>query len=264
MNHRSLVRFGIRALLVWVVVSLAMLAAQRSLMALLLPYFDLVIRLLQSDLSPTLRLTEEGGSWLIQMTPFLLRPVGLTDQLALRPFIALEPISVHVDHALVPLVLLITAVASWPFASRIEALVRVLLAAPAVPALLALTTPVLLTGLAQMSIVELALKHGANFHEPGLVTLLIFMESGGRWLLPLALAVACVVASGRICRRQPPAENQTEQPRAHTIDAAVFAPVDIQRAEPTTGDPPLALASAGAIESSSHRAAPDDTVSAVQ
>jgi hypothetical protein len=229
MNRRFLAMLGIRALVAWVVVGSVLLAVRLPLMTLLLPYFDLVIRLLQSDFSPSLRMVHEAGSWMIQMTPFLLRPVGLTDQLALRPFIALEPISVHVDHALVPLVLLVTAAASWPLAGRIEALVRVLLAVPAVAAALALTTPVLLAGRAQMSVVELALMHGASFHEPALVTLLIFMESGGRWLLALALAVACVVPAQRLCRPALPAAQLPRRPRAQNVDTPVFAPVGIQR-----------------------------------
>lgn len=231
MNRRFLARLGIRALFAWVVVCSVLLAVRLPLMSMLLAYFDFIIRLLQPDFSPSLRLANEGGSWMIQLFPFLVRPVDLTGQLALRPFIALQPISVHVDHALVPLVLLLTAAASWPVAGRLEALLRMLFTAAALPIVLALTTPVLLAGRAQMSVVELALTQGASFQEPVLVTLLIFMESGGRWLLPLALAVAGVVLAQRICRPAP-APRPPHRPRAQSVDPPVFAPVGIERADP--------------------------------
>ena len=199
MSRRFLRRLCLRTLLVWALVCLAMLALQRPLMASLLPYVDVIVRLLQSDFVASLRVVEVQGQCLIQLTPLLMRAVPLTNELALKPFVELEPFFVSVNHALVPLVLLIAAVGSWPVASYGEALVRMLLSVAALPLVLALTTPVLLVGRMQMAVVELALEHGATFHEPALVGLLIFMESGGRWLLPLALAVACVVASNRLC-----------------------------------------------------------------
>jgi hypothetical protein len=200
-GRRSLVWLCLRALLVWALVCLAILAVQRPLMTVLLPYVDAIIRLLQWDFVPSLRLVEVKGHWIIEMIPFLMRAVPLTDDLALRPFFQLEPFVVNVNHALVPLVLLLAAVGSWPFAHCREALARMLLTVAALPLVLALTLPVLLVGRVQMAIVELALQHSAKFHEPGLVSLMIFMESGGCWLLPLTLAVACVFASKRLCIR---------------------------------------------------------------
>jgi len=104
--------------------------------------------------------------------------------------------------------LLVTGIATWPFAGRREALLRVLLAAVALPVVLALTTPVLLVGRVQMWLVELAVQHRAGFHEPSVVTFMIFMESGGRWLVPLVLAVASTALSYRLCGRSQVAERE--------------------------------------------------------
>ncbi len=224
-NRRFALRFGVRALVVWMIVCVAVFIAQRPLTALLLPYFELIVGLLQQDFTASLQLAQDGGQAVIRMTPFLLRPVALTDELALRPFVALAPFPVSVDHALVPLVLLMTGVASWPFAGIREAVVRLWLAIAAVPPVLALGTPVLLVGRQQIAFVEAALRQGAVFHEPGLVTLMIFMESGGRWLLPLVAAFACVVVSQRLCRTPrdaSPAKNRT--PASGAADLA-FPPI---------------------------------------
>jgi len=220
-NRRLALRLGARALVVWTIVCVTALAAQRPLTAMLLPFFEAAISLLQQDFAATLRLVEIKGQSVIQMTPFLLRPVSLTDQLALRPFVPLASFPVSVDHALVPLVLLITGVASWPFASSREAAVRMLMTIAALPLVLALSTPVLLVGRQQMLFVEAALRQGARFHEPGLVTLMIFMESGGRWLLPLGLAIACVVASRRLWFK--PAKASPVNPGTAASNAAELA-----------------------------------------
>jgi hypothetical protein len=222
----------VRTLIACATVSVAILLGQRALITALLPYFDIVIRLLQSDFVASLRIAEVKGQWMIQMTPFLLRAVPLTDQLALRSFVELPPFFVGVTHALVPVVLLIAAIASWPFASYRDAITRVVLAIVSVPLVLASTTPLLLAGRLQMWIIELAMQHGAGSREPALVTAMIFMESGGRWLLPLMLAVASVVISHRLCIGPPMLVLPKGQ--SSVVDAAqvVFPPVSVKAVTP--------------------------------
>lgn len=198
-SRRFAMRISVRALFAWMIVCVAVFIAQRPLATMFLPFFEVIVSLLQQDFAASLRLVRDGGHEVIQMTPFLLHPLPLTDEIVLRPFVALPPLSVSVDHALVPLVLLVAGVAGWPLAGSREAAVRVLLTIATLPLVLALGTPVLLVGRQQIVFVEAALRQGAAFHEPGLVTLMIFMESGGRWLLPLAAAVACIAVSLRLC-----------------------------------------------------------------
>jgi hypothetical protein len=193
-RHLAL-HLGARMVFVWVLVCAAVYLAQRPIAAATVPYFEWTIGLLQEDFSASLRIVEHEGHPAIEMRPYLLRPVPLTEQLALRPFITLPPTVVNVDHALVPMVLLLTGVAGWPWARRREAIVRVLLAFAVLPLILAIGTPVLLAGRQQIAFIEAALRHGAKFQEPSLVTFMIFMESGGGWLLPLTAAAVCVLAA---------------------------------------------------------------------
>ena len=225
-NHRIALRLGIRALVVWLIVCIVMLLARRPLTAVLLPFFEVAIRLLQQDFAATLRLVEARGEAVIQMTPFLVRSIPLTDQLALAPFVPLKPFQVSVDHALVPLVLLISGVLSWPFASRREAAVRIgLMLLAALPVILVLSTPLLLVGQQQIIFVQEAARQGATFQEPFLVTFMIFMESGGRWLLPLALAIACVAASLRICVKPGNPSPGNDAGKAASAAELAFPPV---------------------------------------
>lgn len=203
LDRHGALRLGVRVVFVWMLVCAAVYVAQRPLAAATLPYFEWMIGLLQEDFSAALRIVDHAGHPAIEMTPYLLRPVPLTEQLALRPFIAMPPTVVNVDHALVPMVLLLTGVAAWPWARRREAIVRALLTLAVSPLILAIGTPVLLAGRQQIAFIEAALQHGARFHEPYLVTFMIFMESGGGWLLPLIAAAACVLAS-RLRGPKPP------------------------------------------------------------
>ena len=198
-NQRVAMRFGIRMAFVWMIVAGVAFVVQRQIAAQLLPLSGAIVGLLQEDFTVSLQLLEDGGCTLIQVTPFLIRPIPLTGDLALRPFVSLAPFTVNVDHALVPLVLLTTAIASWSFSGWREAAVRVALGLAALLPVLALTTPVLLVGMQQIAFVEAAQHHGGNVQQPALLTLMIFMECGGRWLLPLALALACVAGASRIC-----------------------------------------------------------------
>jgi len=235
--HRGdLFRLCLRMLAICAVVSVVTVLAQRELMACLLPCFNVIIRLLQSDFVASPRAVEMHNEWMIQMTPFLLRAVSLSDQLALRRFVELPPFFVGVNHALVPLVLLITAVASWPFASSREAAVRALLTLLGLPLVVALTTPLLLVARVQMWIVELALQHGAGSREPALVSAAIFMESGGRWLLPLTVAIACVAVSKRLCvgGAVHPLKGRRPSTFARPVKV-VFAPVCVEAVEMPPG-----------------------------
>lgn len=194
-SRRAALQFGLRALLVWVVVCAIVFLAQRPIATGLLPPFKFMVGLLQQDFTVTLRMQDHGAGTLIEATPFLMRPIRLAGDLALRPFVSLPPLTVNVDHALVPMVLLVTGIASWPFSGRREAIARGVLAVACLAVLMLFATPVLIVGMQQIAFLEAAQQHGAAVHETPLVTLMIFMESGGQWLLPLALAFASLIAS---------------------------------------------------------------------
>ncbi|MFN0039708.1 MAG: hypothetical protein ACKVP2_09375 [Burkholderiales bacterium] len=224
-NGRFAVHLAIRTVLAWMTVCLTIYFAQRPLTVLLLPFYETVIRLLQQDFTGSLQWMEYKGQSAIQMTAFLLHAVPLTDQLALRPFVSLPPITVSVDHALVPLVLLMAGIISWPFSGNREAVMRMTLAIAVTPPILALSTPVLLVGGQQLAFFEAALRRGAALQESGMVTLMVFMESGGRWLLPLTAAVACVLVSRRLCENPLNKAPVKDRPTASGASDLAFPPV---------------------------------------
>jgi hypothetical protein len=94
-------------------------------------------------------------------------------------------------HALVPLVIFLVAVVGWPTRDWSETRKRIVVALLMMPCIVVLSAPMVLVGLEDM---------GRNpdlyIPTPGKVTTylqpFVFMEMGGRWLLPLLTALACI------------------------------------------------------------------------
>jgi hypothetical protein len=222
-DRRLLLRLTLRLAVAWLVLASAMLALSQWLLASVLPLLDVAVNLLQDDFSAVLKLSRESGSWLVHMEPLTVRPIPMTDQVQLRQFITLQKYVTHVDHTLVPVVLLLTGVLASPFRNTRELALRLLLTLPALLIVLILGAPVLLIGQVQMTLVELAVRAGARFHEPWMVWLTVFMESGGRWLLPTAAAIACITLARWVLAPKP-ATAVAPAPRVERSGAVTASP----------------------------------------
>jgi len=99
----------------------------------------------------------------------------------------------HLAHVLVPAVLPLIVAAAWPVRGP-RARVMVMLGSTAIGALaMCVIAPLQLAGLVQSSFESFAEANGIAFEQTTVVSLLLFMESGGRWVLPLiAAGLACV------------------------------------------------------------------------
>ncbi len=189
--HRVL-HLSVRLVLVWSVLCALAIGFGRQAVALALPLFDGVIDRVQDDFVANVELAQDQGVWVLRMQPLLIRPVALNAGLAMPPRTRLRAFVTHVDHTLVPPLLFLMVLLAWPARRWRELAVRLLLAAPVLLLILALTAPILLAGQVQMVFADLAVLAGSPRREPLLVTLMVFMESGGRWLLPLAGGVLCI------------------------------------------------------------------------
>jgi hypothetical protein len=225
-GSRMLLNVSLRLAAAWIVLTVLVLLGGRELVRVALPFLEVAVNVMQGDFSGKLALVQEKGQWVIQMLPLTVRPIPMTDQVELRGFLSLQQYVTHVDHTLVPVVLLLSGVLAWPIVHWREFGTRVLLAVPVLLLVLVLCAPVLLIGQVQMTLIKLALRAGAAFHEPWAVTLMIFMESGGRWLLPITAAVACIAGARSIFTAAPeqPAVS-TPAPRREPAGPPVFPPV---------------------------------------
>ena len=182
-----------RLVAVWTVLCALAIGYGRQAIALALPLFDRVIDVVQDDFVATVEIAQEEGAWVLRVRPLLVRPVGLNAELAMPAGTRLRWFVTHVDHTLVPPLLFLMALLAWPAGRWRELAARLVAAVPILLLILALTAPILLVGQVQMVAADLAVLAGGPRREPLLVTAMVFMESGGRWLLPLAGGVLCIV-----------------------------------------------------------------------
>jgi len=218
MQSHGLMHLSLRLVAVWLVLSLLFVSTGTQVLRLLAPLLLWVVDIVQSDFVGTLDVVEVNGEWMIQLKPLTLHPIPLHGGWRLRGGVELGSIGTHVVHTLVPVVLLLTPLLAWPAIRLTEVFLRLALGLPALVATLALTAPILLVGHVQMSIVRAAVSAGAPFHEPFLITFVLFMEGGGRWLLPLALAIGCIALALR-------------------LTAGSVMPEAVQRLSPGSGSP---------------------------
>jgi hypothetical protein len=200
-DRRLLRAVVIRVFLAWTALSVGLLVTGPVVFEALRPLFKFTFDLMQPDLDASLRVSQASGHWAVEMQPLVIHPIPLTRDRSLSSGALLGWWSTDLSHNLLPLLIYLSAVIAWPAGGNSERLGRLVVSVPVVLLLLALSAPLVLAGQVEISILREAARWGAARHEPGLVTFLIFMESGGRWLLPLAAAVACVVGVRRVVRR---------------------------------------------------------------
>jgi hypothetical protein len=118
----------------------------------------------------------------------------------LPPATRLGPVSISLVHTLVPLALLLTALAAWPCAARREAMCRFAIAFPAILVVVFATVPLHLAALLEAYVDAHRLADGDVPVALPVVEGMLFLEAGGRWLIPLVVATACVVIGRRPSR----------------------------------------------------------------
>lgn len=191
-------RASVRLVIVWSVLCALAIGLGRQALTPALPLYDRVIDAIQDDFVATVEMAREQDGWVLRIQPLLVHPLKLNAELSMPAGTRLRWFITHVDHTLVPPVLLLMATLAFPAARWRELAARLLIALPVLVLILALTAPVLLVGQVQITAADLARLAGEPRREPALVTLMIFMESGGRWLLPLAGGALCWVLGRRL------------------------------------------------------------------
>ncbi|MFA5983006.1 MAG: hypothetical protein WC782_03230 [Methylococcaceae bacterium] len=191
MANNSLLPLSVKALVIWLVLSGLGFYFQEAIGLALLPCFEVAVRMLAPGFSSSLKILQQNHDYVIELYVRLLQAVPVSSKLAFpagKEFTA----STHLMHALVPIVIEMTVLLTWPvprFSQRLF-----LVAAGLVSALLIclLTTPTLLLGLIEINFQEAALSLNVIRPEPLVLTWMVYCEMGARWLLPVIAAIGCV------------------------------------------------------------------------
>ena len=195
MTGRELAWTGARLFIAWVVVSLAALHWGAELIRAIDPWLAFVVELALDGFDARIGLIQGEHDTQIQLLARAIEPIHISGPFGLPPGAEIRT-STHLSHAMIPLVLLLCFLIAWPAAGLKAWLMRGVLAVLVAFVLITATTPLLLAGKLEMFYVQLASQRGLSYSPGLLVDWTLFMEMGGRWLLPV-LAAATILLLGR-------------------------------------------------------------------
>lgn len=184
----------------WALLSVAGLVAGAPLLRAVLPWFEPICAALLPGLAASLRVEERAPDTVIVLSLQALDAFRLGAHVVVHPLERLEA-STTLLHNLVPPVLLFTALAALPVRGWRERLLLFALGFPALVVVLALITPFHLAGLVETSFQDAAGTLGLARPPPWTLRWMLFLEGGGRWLLPLLAALGCRGLLRMLCAR---------------------------------------------------------------
>jgi hypothetical protein len=191
MNNTMLIKLTLKALLVWMALSLVGFFWGNPLIGTLLPYYEVVVQQVNTNYQPAIHIVEkENDADNIVLTATALKSLAITPQQALPAGRTIES-SITVLHALVPLVILFTIIIVWPVDNIKQRAALLLLAIPALFFVSALTAPIQLLGQLEIGFVNAAMQYGFTRDHSWALNWMLFTEGGGRWLIPLLTGISC-------------------------------------------------------------------------
>ncbi|MDR3415763.1 MAG: hypothetical protein P4L83_06215 [Nevskia sp.] len=200
MTPARLLRICRRAILVWCLLSGAGFFLVRPLAAALLPAMGWMINHMQSDFRAQLLVEDFKGSPMIMMPCVTTRAIALASGGFAAPDSSFDGGGVDAVHALVPIVIFLVAVISWPVRGWHEMLGRALGSMVLLPPLVAMTTVLLFVGRVEGLLHRLT-TGVAPSQRSALLQSYVFMEEGGRWLVPLVAAMLCIGIGAKLFGR---------------------------------------------------------------
>lgn len=191
MDERSLRELAARAVLAWLVLSALGWLFGGALLEVLLPALALTVNTLADGYSAALSMDDTGQGKTIHMVGLVTQPIRVSDALTVDPGARLTA-GAHLIHALVPVVLLYIPLLAWPVVRPVDRVWLLAAGAPLAFAVLLMTVPFLLVSHIETMLAGYAVRDGAERLTPWYVYWSMFNESGGRWMIPVALAGVCI------------------------------------------------------------------------
>lgn len=187
MDARQLRLASFRLFLVWVLLSTAAKVWGSWLIKAISPWLAYIIERAVPGFDAQLHLMALDSGAVLQLRAFAQGPIHLTGSFGLPPGATITT-ATHVGHAMIPPVLMLSLLAAWPLHAFTQYGRLLLVGGVAAFGLISLTTPLLLVGKLEMFFTELAERRGLTYDPSLFVDWSIFMEMGGRWLLPIVAA----------------------------------------------------------------------------
>jgi hypothetical protein len=199
MNRRELIFLTLKTLLAWLILSGLVWYFGAWLGNGLFPLLKAVIMTMTSEISPSLKLVESATrfDYSIELSAWVLRPICLNAGQFIPPGTELKT-SVHLLHALVPLVIEGAILLAWPIQRWSQRWMLIALGLLTALLVFMVIVPAQLLGKLEISFLDVASTGQNPRSVPWFVDWMVFCEMGGRWLLAIASAWLCIQVQRRL------------------------------------------------------------------
>jgi len=197
MNHREWVWLAGKGLLAWAVLSGLGWYFGEGLANGLLPLIGWALRWIAPQYAPALKVVPSGHDYLIQLSAWVLQPIQLTSTKIIPVGKELTK-TTHLLHTLVPAVIELSILLAWPVRFWRQRLLLLALGLATAPLVFVAIMPPSLLGLVEIDFMQASQLFNEPREEPWVLSWLVFLEMGGRWLLPIVTAWGCILLQQRM------------------------------------------------------------------
>ncbi len=207
MSTQFMLIFSVRLLLCWLLLSVLVFVFREQVALALLPIFNLAANIFSDGYVAKILLAEGEKGAVLQINALVAQDM-YRQNIAIAPAGTVIKAGGTLIHGLVPLVLYLVALLSWPARLKVTSL-ALLLSIPVLLCVLVFTEVTLLVGQVEAIIFNAASNVSAKpLSEPFIMRWLVFVEVGGRWVIPLVAAAVCLIFSfGLLSSRATPLRN---------------------------------------------------------
>jgi hypothetical protein len=152
---------------------------------------------IEPRLASTVQLTTAGADAALVLDASVAIPLPLDSERAVPTGTAITP-QISAAHALVPLLILLSVSVALPVRSWRERALGLAIAVPLAWAFALMLAVFHLLGLVEMNLQTTAESLGITRSPPLLLSLLVFMEGGGRWLISVLAGVLPTLLARRL------------------------------------------------------------------
>lgn len=190
MDNSRLIKLALKALLFWLLFSVAGFFWGQKLISSLTPFYEFIVEQVDPNYDATVHVDDNSDVTNIVLTATALKARPITPQQSLPAGRTIES-SITVLHALVPIVILLTILSVWPVKNIKQRTVLLTLAIPAIYFISILTAPLQLLGQLEIGFINAAAKYGLVRSNSWILNWMLLTEGGGRWLIPVLTGIAC-------------------------------------------------------------------------
>ncbi len=193
MNLRTFIFLSARVFIIWLVLSIIIFITGKYIIGPLLPYISFITDIITDKFTCGLSIEKTSESTVIQCIATMSQDIYI-ENIPIAP--AGYQLTSHTNliHSLVPIVILFTILLAWP---KIEIRHRIILCffgTVGVLVIIGTVVPILLAGHIEHQLLSAAEKQSGHLMEAPLVMdLVIFFETGGRWIYPVIIAGLCML-----------------------------------------------------------------------